>query len=151
MPYRPDSHEVEVIWPDDLFVHLEDHGWRVANIVRAIRVTVVLRDRIGFCYERLVTPKDYLSQNDVGRILGVPLMTVIRWCKSSKLARKKKNGYWIVKLEDVLAFAAKMGRKRIAKGVIFHSRQRRGGTENRNRAGTTRRASKRAVQSGGKE
>ena len=73
-------------------------------------VTVVLFDRIGFRYERVVMPKDYLSQNDVGRLVGVPLTTVIRWCKSGKLSRKRKNGYWIVKLQDVLAFAASMGR-----------------------------------------
>ena len=86
MPYDPDLRDV--IWPDDLFVHLKDKGWSVENIVQAVRgVTVVLFDRIGFRYERAVQQKDYLSQNDVGRLLGVPLMTVIRWCKSGKLAR----------------------------------------------------------------
>lgn len=164
MPYRPDRRDVKVnfdqswlhdpdlIWPDDLFTFLEDKGWSRENIVRAIRgVTVVLFDRIGFRYERVLTPKDYLSQNDVGRLLSVPLMTVIRWCESGRLSRKRKNGYWVVKLGDVLALAANMGRTRLARMMLRRPRQRTGAGRKRERARTTRRAGKRAVQRGGKE
>jgi hypothetical protein len=124
MAYRPDLHDIEVIWPDDLFAHLQDEGWPVEKIVQATRVTVVLRDRFGFQYKRVVMPKDFVSQSDVGRLLNIPVMTVIRWARSGKLPRRKKNGLWVMKLEDVLVLAAKLGRRQLATAVIQRSRTR---------------------------
>lgn len=73
-------------------------------------VVLVLRDRLGFRYERIVGLDDYVSQRDASLLLGLPVMTVNRWV-GKRLKGKRRGEFTVVRLRDVLAVAKEDGRK----------------------------------------
>jgi hypothetical protein len=69
------------------------------------QAVLIMRDRIGFQYERLVGLDDFVSQRDVAALLSVDVMTVTRWVKAKKLPSRKRKGFVVVRLRDVVAAA----------------------------------------------
>ena len=74
-----------------------------------LEAVILMRDRIGFRYERVVGLEDFLSQREAAQLLSVPVMTVNRWVRARKLPSRKRNGFSVVKLRDVLSTAKKQG------------------------------------------
>lgn len=70
---------------------------------------IVMRDRIGFKYERVVGLDDFVSQREAAQLLGLPTMTVNRWVRARKLDSKKRNGYVVLRVRDVLAVGQETG------------------------------------------
>ncbi len=75
-----------------------------------VEAVIAIRDRIGFRYERIVGLADYVSQREAAQVLGLPVMTITRWVRRKKLARRKRRGYTVVLLRDVLQLAKEHGR-----------------------------------------
>lgn len=98
-------------------IRLEHAKWsdelNERNPVRG--AVMVKRDRIGFRYERAVGLDDYVSQFEASKLLQTPVITVNRWVRSGTLPSKKRNGFSVVKLRDVLE-VAKLQKKRIRMG-----------------------------------
>lgn len=87
---------------------------------RDVRGAVVeMRDRLGFKYERVVALDDYVSQREAAGILQVPVMTINRWIRNHTLKGKKKKGYSVVKLRDLLQVAKAQKRKVRIGGTIL--------------------------------
>lgn len=63
---------------------------------------ITVTDRIGFQYRRVVALDDFVTQRDAAQLLGLPVMTVTRWTASGRLKGRKKNGFVVVRLGDVL-------------------------------------------------
>lgn len=73
-------------------------------------VILAMRDRMGFRYERVVGLDDFISQSDAAELIGVPTMTVNRWITRQRLLKsRKKNGFSVVKVRDVLTVARERG------------------------------------------
>jgi hypothetical protein len=91
--------------------------WRSeVNEQNAVRgAVIVMRDRIGFKYERAIGLDDYVSQKEAAMLLQVPVMTVNRWIRSKTLKSKKKDGFSVLKLRDLLK-VVKQQRKRVRIG-----------------------------------
>lgn len=70
---------------------------------------LIMRDRIGFQYERRVGLGDLISQRDAAKLLGVDLMTVTRWVKRKKLPSRKRKGFKVLRVRDVVLAARKQG------------------------------------------
>lgn len=68
---------------------------------------LIVRDRIGFQYERRVGLGDFISQRDAAKLLGLDVMTVTRWVKAKKLHSRRRKGFVVVRLRDVVAVAHK--------------------------------------------
>jgi len=66
---------------------------------------LVLRDRIGFRYERLVGLRDLVSQREAAQLLGIPKMTINRWVRRKRLPSERKHGHCVVRLHHVLRVA----------------------------------------------
>jgi len=75
-----------------------------------VEVVIAIRDRIGFRYERIVGLADYVSQREAAQVLGLPVMTITRWVRRKKLPSRKRRGYTVVRLRDVLRLAKERGR-----------------------------------------
>ena len=75
-----------------------------------VEVVIAIRDRIGFRYERIVGLADYVSQREAAQVLGLPVMTITRWVRRKKLPSRKRRGYTVVLLRDVLRLAKERGR-----------------------------------------
>lgn len=130
MPWRDDYVEAFWIdpefglagWPEDIpkkptveSALKTEHHYMPQEPTEAV---IVMRDRIGFRYERIVGLRDYLSQREAAKLLGVPVMRVNRWVKSKKLASRKRNGYSVVLLRDVLDIARAEGCEIRTKGRL---------------------------------
>ena len=106
MPWRPDF--AEAFWIDPDYVGLGRYPV-TAEVPPAPRppseAVLVMRDRIGFEYERRVHLGDYVSQRDAAKLLGLPVMTINRWVRSRKLPSRKRGAFAIVRLGDVLKVA----------------------------------------------
>lgn len=130
MPWRDDYVEAFWIdsefglagWPEDIpekpavesALKTEPH-YKPKEPTEAV---MVMRDRIGFRYERIVGLGDYLSQREAATLLGVPVMRVNRWVRRNKLASRKRNGYSVVLLRDVLDIARTEGCEIRTKGRL---------------------------------
>lgn len=70
---------------------------------------LVIRDRLGFRYERIVGNQDFVSRQEAAYLLGASLMSVGRWVRAKKLPSqtRKRNGkkYSVVKVADVWRLA----------------------------------------------
>lgn len=107
---RPPAKLSEIIGDDKRFplplkkFSTSHSTWRgEVNDQNAVRgAVIVMRDRIGFKYERAIGLDDYVSQKEAALLLQVPVMTVNRWIRSKTLKSKKKNGFSVLKLRDLL-------------------------------------------------
>jgi len=70
----------------------------------------VVRDRIGFQYEREVGLDDLVSVREAAQLVGVPVMTLSRWIKRRSLRSRKRNGFSVLRLRDVLSVGRDQGR-----------------------------------------
>ena len=87
------------------------HGAPLASTNRPIGAAViVVRDRIGFQYEREVGLDDLVSVREAAQLVGVPVMTLSRWIKRRSLRSRKRNGFSVLRLRDVLKVARDQGR-----------------------------------------
>jgi excisionase family DNA binding protein len=87
------------------------HGAPLASTKRPIGAAViVVRDRIGFQYEREVGLDDPVSVREAAQLVGVPVMTLSRWIKRRSLRSRKRNGFLVLRLRDVLRVARDQGR-----------------------------------------
>jgi hypothetical protein len=66
---------------------------------------IVIRDRIGFEYERQVGLDDFVSIREAAKLLELPVMTLTRWVKSKKLKSSKRSGFVVIHLREVLRIA----------------------------------------------
>jgi excisionase family DNA binding protein len=66
---------------------------------------IVIRDRIGFEYERQVGLNDFVSIREAAKLLELPVMTLTRWVKSKKLRSSKRSGFVVIRLREVLRIA----------------------------------------------
>ena len=66
---------------------------------------IVIRDRIGFEYEREVGLGDFVSLREAAQLLELPVMTVSRWVKAKKIKGSKKRGFVVIRLDEVLRIA----------------------------------------------
>jgi len=66
---------------------------------------IVIRDRIGFEYERQVGLDDFVSIREAAGLLELPVMTLSRWVKSKKLKSAKRGGFVVIRLREVLRIA----------------------------------------------
>ena len=80
---------------------------------------VEIRNRIGFKYERVVGESEYMSQKEAAELLGVEVMTVSRWVRGGELSSRKRNGFSVVRLRDLLKLAAQRGLKVRRRGRLF--------------------------------
>lgn len=87
------------------------------NLVRG--AVIVMRDRIGFTYERAIGLDDYVSQKEAAQLLRIPVMTVNRWIRRGSLKSKKKGGFSVVKLRDLLKIATGAKKKMPIGGRIL--------------------------------
>lgn len=112
MPRRPDYHEAFWIDPSPGlagYPDTEDEQGPEAPVIPT-RAVVRIRDRIGFRYEREVGPDDDVSPSEAAQLLKCSEMTIHRWMVSGTLRRKKRNGYWVVRVSEVMRLAHKRGR-----------------------------------------
>jgi len=135
MPWRPDfisSYWLDPDWvglsgypdprelsPDDIettapgkierqhLVHRTDEPRR--NPIAA--AVIVVRDRIGFEYERQVGLDDLVSVREAAALLGLSMMTVNRWVRKGDLKSSKRGGFSVIRLRDVLRKAKERGQK----------------------------------------
>jgi hypothetical protein len=66
---------------------------------------IVMRDRIGFEYERQVGMDDFVSIREAAKLLELPVMTLTRWVKSKKLKSSKRSGFVVIRLREVVRIA----------------------------------------------
>ncbi len=71
---------------------------------------IVVRDRIGFRYERQVGLDDFVSVREAAQLTGLPVMTLSRWIKRRRIRSRKRHGFSVLQLRDVLHAAT--GQKR---------------------------------------
>jgi len=74
-------------------------------------VLIVVRDRIGFQYERQVGLDDFVSVREAAQLLDLPIMTVSRWVKGKVLKSSKKRGFAVIPVREVLRMAKERKRK----------------------------------------
>jgi hypothetical protein len=116
MPWRRDYSEA--LWIDPDYTGLagfpgeanntsptQQQAERQMSDVR--EAVLVMRDRIGFQYERRVGLGDFVSQRDAAKLLSIDVMTVTRWVKAKKLPSRKRKGFVVVRLRDVVEVARK--------------------------------------------
>jgi hypothetical protein len=72
---------------------------------------IVVRDRIGFRYERVVGLDDFVSVREAAQLVGLPIMTLSRWIKSRRIRSRKRNGFSVLRLCDVLKAATERKRR----------------------------------------
>jgi excisionase family DNA binding protein len=66
---------------------------------------IVIRDRIGFEYEREVGLEDFVSVREAAQLLEVPVMTLTRWVKSKRIRSSKRKGFVVIRLSEVIRMA----------------------------------------------
>jgi hypothetical protein len=66
---------------------------------------IVIRDRIGFQYERQVGLDDFVSTREAAQLLELPVMTITRWVRAMKMKSSKRNGFVVIRLREVLRIA----------------------------------------------
>jgi excisionase family DNA binding protein len=66
---------------------------------------IVVRDRIGFRYERRVGLDNLVTVRDAAQLLQLPVMTVTRWIKKGRIRSRKQNGFSVIRLREVLHVA----------------------------------------------
>jgi hypothetical protein len=66
---------------------------------------MVIRDRIGFEYEREVGLEDFVSIREASQLLEVPVMTLSRWVKARRIKSAKRKGFVVIQLQEVLRLA----------------------------------------------
>lgn len=66
---------------------------------------IVIRDRIGFEYEREVGLEDFVSVREAAQLLEMPVMTLTRWVKSKRMKSSKKKGFVVIRLSEVIRMA----------------------------------------------
>lgn len=66
---------------------------------------IVIRDRIGFEYEREVGLQDFVSIREAAQLLEMPVMTLSRWVKSKRIKSSKRKGFVVIRLGEVLRMA----------------------------------------------
>ena len=71
----------------------------------------VVRDRIGFRYERVVGLDDFVSVREAAQLVGLPVMTLSRWIKRRRIRSRKRNGFSVLQLRDLLKVAAERNGK----------------------------------------
>ena len=71
---------------------------------------IVVRDRIGFRYERVVGLDDFVSVREAAQLTGLPIMTLSRWIKRRRIRSRKRNGFSVLRLRDVLKAATEQRR-----------------------------------------
>lgn len=72
-------------------------------------VVIVMRDRIGFEYERYVGLDQFVSIREGAQLLELPVMTVSRWVKKREMKSKKRRGFTVIRLREVLRAAQRRG------------------------------------------
>ncbi|SRR6266849_5495458 len=72
---------------------------------------IVVRDRIGFRYERVVGLDDFVSVREAAQLVGLPIMTLSRWIKSRRIRSRKRNGFSVLQLRHVLKAATERKRR----------------------------------------
>ncbi|HEY6924140.1 MAG TPA: hypothetical protein VI653_11780 [Steroidobacteraceae bacterium] len=82
------------------------HSASLDSIGRPIGAAViVVRDRIGFRYERVVGLDDFVSVREAAQLVGLPVMTLSRWIKGRRIRSRKRNGFSVLRLRDMLKVA----------------------------------------------
>jgi excisionase family DNA binding protein len=124
---RPPAKLSEIIADAERFpipikkVKIDHSSWRgpitPENAVRG--AVIVMRDRIGFKYERAIGLDDYVSQKEAAQLLRVPVMTVNRWVRRRSLKSKKKGGFSVVRLRDLLKIAKEQKKEVAIGGTIL--------------------------------
>ena len=71
---------------------------------------IVVRDRIGFRYERVVGLDDFVSVREAAQLTGLPIMTLSRWIKRQRIKSRKRHGFSVLQLRDVLNAATEQRR-----------------------------------------
>jgi len=66
---------------------------------------IIMRDRIGFEYERQVGLDEFVSIREAAKLLELPVMTLTRWVKSTKLKSARQRGFVVIRLREVLRIA----------------------------------------------
>ncbi len=79
---------------------------------------VVLRDRVGFEYQRVVGLDQFVSQREAAQLMGLPVMTINRWVHAKKLPSRKRRGFKIILLRDLLRLIKEQGRKLPMRGML---------------------------------
>jgi hypothetical protein len=113
MPWRPDF--AEAFWIDPDYVGLGRYPDTPEEPAPEPRppseAVLIMRDRIGFEYERRVNLGDFVSQRDAAKLLGLNLMTINRWVRSKRLPSRRRRFFTVVRLKDVLKAAQDEGRQ----------------------------------------
>jgi hypothetical protein len=84
-------------------------GKRVNRATLPNEAVFLIRDRIGFQYERQVGLGDFVSQREAAELLRSAVMTVNRWVRDGNLPSDTHNGFSVIKLEELVRFAAEKG------------------------------------------
>jgi excisionase family DNA binding protein len=100
-------------WIDPLLPDLESkrkrhpRGKRINATTQPEEAVFIIRDRIGFKYERKVGLTDFVSQREAAELLSLAVMTVNRWVRDGELPSHSRNGFSVIKFEDLVRFATK--------------------------------------------
>ena len=87
------------------------HAASLESTARSIGAAViVVRDRIGFRYERVVGLDEFVSVREAAQLTGLPIMTLSRWIKRRRIRSRKRNGFSVLRLRDVLKAATEQRR-----------------------------------------
>jgi excisionase family DNA binding protein len=112
---QPSNASLEPTGPSHVRSKHQTHLASLASTNRPIEAAVtVVRDRIGFRYERVVGLDDFVSVREAAQLVGLPVMTLSRWIKSRRIRSRKRNGFLVLRLRDVFKVATeRKGRMRI--------------------------------------
>src|SRR6266511_1637127 len=112
MPWRHDF--VQCYWVDPDWGGFSEYPTHAASLESTAQpigaAVIVVRDRIGFRYERVVGLDDFVSVREAAQLVGLPIMTLSRWIKRRRIRSRKRNGFSVLQLRDVLKAAMEQRR-----------------------------------------
>jgi hypothetical protein len=85
--------------------HLTVWEWPAASGFEPTWAVVQMSDRTGARYQRVVGLRDYITQEQAAKLLRAPVMSVTRWVRAGELPSRKRGGFAVIRLGDLLAFA----------------------------------------------
>src|SRR5713101_3960727 len=100
---QPRNSMPEPVGPSHVHSKHPTHSASLDSTGRSIGAAVtVVRDRIGFRYERVVGLDDFVSVREAAQLVGLPVMTLSRWIKGRRIRSRKRSGFSVLRLRDVL-------------------------------------------------
>lgn len=109
MPRREDS--LDAFWIDPRLPTSDSpsDSEEASAKMMPCEAVLIIRDKIGFRYERRARLQDFVSEREAAKLLGLPVMTVHRWVKGGQLHGETKRDYSVIRLSEVLRVANERG------------------------------------------